>query len=68
MGSGMTRPHIVLLLFVLVLTGMLFLRSREQPLRIGPTPTQATEAPPCAPLQNPCELVDCNRIETGRLA
>ena len=66
----MIRVHIVLLLLpILTLAAFLLLRPREQPLRIDPTPAQATEAPPCAPpLQNPCDVVDCNRIETGRLA
>lgn len=64
----MTRPHILFLAFILLLAGYLLLRPKEQPLRVEPTNVQAT--PPCAPAApvNPCTYVDCNRVETGRLA
>lgn len=41
----MTRPHMIALLLLLLLAAVLFLRPREQELRIDPTP--AAQVEPC---------------------
>lgn len=66
----MNGAHLVAIVVIILLALALFLRPKEQSLRVEPTNAQAQAAPPCATPKpvNPCSCVDCYRIPTGRIA